>query len=165
MITFLVWGFVIFVLLAWVGVVLIGPPYVPTLKRDIEQLFSDIKLGKNDFLVDLGAGDGRILLSATDYGARVEGVEINPFLVMLAKWRLKQQKGVVKVGNIWRYSLPTEVTHVFVFPAEVYMNKLEQYLEMEKKRLGKRFWVICYGFQFRERKLEKKVGAFNLYKF
>ena len=39
----------------------------------------------NDFLIDLGSGDGRTVISAAKRGARAMGIEYNPDMVALAK--------------------------------------------------------------------------------
>lgn len=150
--------------IVWLGVVFIGPPYVPTLKRDIDAILTALKIGKGNHLVDLGAGDGRVLKMAAERGADVGGVEINPFLVLISRWRLRRFKGSVVLGDMWNYRLPNGTTHVFVFAAEVFMNKLERYLVSERARIGG-FWLMCYGFQFKGREPEKVIGAFNLYRF
>ncbi len=149
----------------WLGVVLIGPPYVPTLKRDLELLFDDIKIGASDHVVDLGAGDGRVMAEATKRGATASGIEINPFLVWCARFRLRQQKNTsVALGDMWRYELPPDTTYVFVFFAHAFMKKLERYL-VEQKQQGRSFRVVSYGFEFEDRKPERIVGAFNIYLF
>lgn len=158
-----VWVIAVFLVVTWLGVVLIGPPFVPTLKRDLNKLFAELKLTKENHFVDFGAGDGRVLAMAARNGARVSGVEINPFLVLIAWFRLRRYKGSVTIGNMWQYRLPEDTTHVFVFGAGVFMNKLEHYFEKEAER--RHFVVMCYGFKLPERHIERTVGAFNLYQF
>lgn len=162
--TLLLWLLVVFLGVIWLGVVFVGPPYVPTLKRDVEALFDALELGAGEYLVDLGAGDGRVLAMAAERGAKVGGVEINPFLVLMAWYRLRQFKSSVALGDMWKYRLPDGTTHVFVFAAEVFMNKLEQYLVSQRGHTGE-LTVLCYGFRFKGREPEKVIGAFNLYRF
>lgn len=164
MIAVVAWTLVIFLAIVWLGVVVIGPPFVPALKRDIENLFDALNLGSGDHLVDLGAGDGRVLQLAAQRGAAVSGVEINPFLVLISRWRLRRFKAAVTLGNLWKYHLPAETTHVFAFSAEVFMDKLEKYCMAERSRTSG-FWLLCYGFKFKGREPEKVIGAFNLYRF
>jgi len=162
--TLVLWLIGIALLVIWLGVVAIGPPFVPTLKHDINAIFEALNIGSYDHVVDFGAGDGRVLEIAAKRGAAVSGVEINPFLVGIAKWRLRDFKGSVTLGNMWNYHLPDDTTHVFVFAAEVFMNKLERYLVSERSHTDE-FWVMCYGFRFKGREPEKVIGAFNLYRF
>lgn len=159
-----IWTVVILLAVIWLGVVFIGPPFVPMLKRDMNVLLDDLKLGKRDHVIDLGAGDGRVLQAAARRGARVSGVEINPFLVFMSRFRIPKNRGKVVLGNMWKYRLPDDTTHVVVFAAEVFMNKLEKYLASERGHTES-FWVACYGFRFRSREPERTLGAFNLYRF
>lgn len=160
----LLWVVVALLVVVWLGVVFIGPPYVPTLKRDLKYLFSHLKLHKDDLFVDLGAGDGRVLAMAAQSGARVAGVEINPFLVAISRLRVSHSKGKVAFGDMWQYRLPDGTTHVFVFAAGKFMNKLEDYLAAESARVG-HLTVICYAFKFPNRLTKEVTGAFNLYEF
>lgn len=161
---FVIVAIIVFLIVVWFGVVLIGPPYVPTLKRDLGVLFSHLKLNSKDHLVDLGSGDGKVLVAAAKYGTRVSGVEINPFLVLISRLRLRSYKGRVTAGDMWRYQLPADTSHVFVFPAEMFMNKLELYLVAQRAHTGS-LLVAVYAFRFAGRTPERVVGAFNLYRF
>lgn len=160
----LFWIAGIFLVAVWLGVVVVGPPFVPTLKTDLKKLFKYLRLDKSNHFVDLGAGDGRVLVMASEFGARVNGVEINPFLVLIAKWRLRKANGTVGLGDMWKYKLPTDTTHIFMFGADMFMNKLENYLDENLAESG-RVKVICYGFSLPSKKSFKTVGAFNIYTF
>ena len=54
-------------------------PYVPTPQEVVDRMLALANVKKNDFVVDLGCGDGRIVVSAAkQYGARGLGVDIDP---------------------------------------------------------------------------------------
>ena len=74
--------------------VLFGAPYVPTHKKELIKLFKAINLSKKDTLVDIGSGDGIVLKIASSFNARAIGFEINPFLVLFSKVRLRKCKNV-----------------------------------------------------------------------
>lgn len=60
--------------------------YVPTLMVIVNEMFALAAVGPGDFLVDLGSGDGRIVITAAKrFGARGRGVDLNPKLVTLSK--------------------------------------------------------------------------------
>lgn len=162
--TLVLWLVGLFLAVVWLGVVFIGPPYVPALRRDVKVLFDTLDIKKGDHVVDLGAGDGRVLKMAAERGASVSGVEINPILTLVSWGQLRRYKGSVTLGNLWNYQLPDDTTHVFAFSAEVFMNKLEKYCTSEREHTSG-FWLMCYGFKFKGREPEKVVGAFNLYRF
>lgn len=155
---------IFFMAIIWLGVVFVGPPYVPTLQSELSRLFDELNLTKEDHVVDLGAGDGRVLKLVRARGGRACGVEINPFLVLLANWRLRRTGTKVELGNIWNFHLPVDTTYVFVFFAKPFMAKLDRYIVSQLSQ-GQSVRVISYGFEFKDRRPEKVFGAFNVYLF
>jgi SAM-dependent methyltransferase len=60
-------------------------PYVPTPRTIVDEMLKLADVRAGDFLVDLGCGDGRIVITAAQrFGARGFGVDIDPQLVRLA---------------------------------------------------------------------------------
>ena len=54
-------------------------PYVPTPQEVVESMLLTAKVGPKDYVIDLGSGDGRIVITAAKkYGARGFGVDLNP---------------------------------------------------------------------------------------
>ena len=59
-----------------------GGPYVPTPQAVVDAMLEVAGVGPRDFVIDLGSGDGRIVLTAAQrYNARGLGVDIDPELV------------------------------------------------------------------------------------
>ena len=60
-------------------------PYVPTAPNVVDAMLAIAHVGPQDYLIDLGSGDGRILITAaTRYGARGYGVDLDENLVARA---------------------------------------------------------------------------------
>src|SRR5215212_3089923 len=60
--------------------------YVPTPQVVVDEMLRMAKIGPNDFLIDLGSGDGRFVITATKkYGARGFGVDLDTYLLRLAR--------------------------------------------------------------------------------
>jgi hypothetical protein len=53
-------------------------PYVPTPRPVVEAMLDLAGLTPQDYLIDLGSGDGRIVVAAARLGARALGVDIDP---------------------------------------------------------------------------------------
>ena len=67
-------------------------PYVPTPQNVVEAMLDIAKVGPDDFVVDLGSGDGRIIITAAKkYGARGFGVELDGALVADARREAERQ--------------------------------------------------------------------------
>jgi hypothetical protein len=57
-------------------------PYVPTPNDVVERMLQLAGVGPSDYLIDIGSGDGRIVLTAVSkFGARGHGIEIDPRLI------------------------------------------------------------------------------------
>ena len=59
--------------------------WVPTPRILVEKMLDLAKVTPNDYVIDLGSGDGRNVVAAAKRGARALGVEYNPNLVDLSK--------------------------------------------------------------------------------
>jgi len=68
--------------------------WVPTPPELVEKMLRMAKITPEDFVIDLGSGDGRIAIAAAKkYGARAQGIEYNPDMVALSN-REAQRQGV-----------------------------------------------------------------------
>jgi len=59
--------------------------WVPTPQALVDQMLNMAKLTPEDFVIDLGSGDGRTVITAAKQGARALGIEYNPEMVSLSK--------------------------------------------------------------------------------
>src|SRR5688572_28671888 len=59
-------------------------PYVVTPMEIVERMLRMGEVGKGDYVIDLGSGDGRIVIEAAKRGARGMGVDLDPTLVAAA---------------------------------------------------------------------------------
>lgn len=60
-------------------------PWIPTPQVLVEKMLKLAKITPKDFLIDLGSGDGRTVITAAKLGTRALGIEYNPDLVKLSK--------------------------------------------------------------------------------
>jgi precorrin-6B methylase 2 len=59
--------------------------WVPTPQALVDKMLDMAKVTPQDFVIDLGSGDGRTVITAAKRGARAQGIEYNPDMVNLAK--------------------------------------------------------------------------------
>jgi SAM-dependent methyltransferase len=67
--------------------------WVPTAQALADKMLALAKVTSQDYVIDLGSGDGRIVITAAKLGARSLGIEYNPDLVALSK-RIAAKEGV-----------------------------------------------------------------------
>ena len=59
--------------------------WVPTAQGLVEKMLDLATVAPQDYLIDLGSGDGRLVIAAGKRGARALGIEYNPDMVELSK--------------------------------------------------------------------------------
>ena len=59
--------------------------WVPTPDSLVDKMLDLAKVTRDDYLIDLGSGDGRTVITAAKKGARAHGIEYNPDMVELSK--------------------------------------------------------------------------------
>jgi len=67
--------------------------WLPTAQELVDKMLNLAKVTPQDYVIDLGSGDGRTVITAAKRGARALGIEYNPDMVVLSK-RNAAQEGV-----------------------------------------------------------------------
>jgi SAM-dependent methyltransferase len=140
------------------GVVSVLPPlqaanpewlYVPTPPNVVARMLELAKVTKDDVVVDLGSGDGRIpIAAAREFGARSRGVDIDPVRISESNENLKRS-GVSHLVNFVQGDVFKEpvadatVVTIFLFPHVVL--RLRDRLRSELKP-GTR--IVSHQFKF-----------------
>ncbi|XP_067323860.1 ATP synthase subunit C lysine N-methyltransferase isoform X2 [Anolis sagrei] len=85
-------------------------PFVPATSKQIENVLNTLK-GRNGSLVDIGSGDGRIVIAAAKLGFKAVGYELNPWLVWYSRYRAWKegvhQDAKFYISDLWKM-LPLE---------------------------------------------------------
>lgn len=140
-----------------------GAIYLPSEEMRIRTIIELAKIRKGERAIDIGSGDGRLVRALAKAGAKAFGCEINPFLVLWSKWKLKtapqNERGSIYWQNLWLTNF-SEYQVVTLFGMTYIMNGLEKKL-MKELKPGAR--VLCNSFPFPNWKPEKKVGSVYLY--
>lgn len=142
-------------------VLLYGAPYLPTKKQEAELALTMLDLKQGDVFVDLGCGDGAVLLAAAKRGLICYGYELNPLVWLIARVRTYRFRKTVTIycRNFWQHPLPEDTKGVFVFLLDSYMEQLDKKLQKELKN-GK---LLSYAFKIPEKKVTEEQGACFLY--
>lgn len=161
MLEFLIIVLSVFFLL-FIGIVVVGAPYVPSKRIHIGDALTLLDLKNNQLLVELGCGDGRVLRAAAEKGLRARGYELNLLLFIVAYFKCWRYRKNVKViwGNYW-YADLSDADGVFVFSADIYMKRLDRKII----RADKPIKLASLGFKIPDKKPVRKKGAVYLYNY
>ncbi|HDS11459.1 MAG TPA: class I SAM-dependent methyltransferase [Candidatus Wirthbacteria bacterium] len=127
--------------------ILTGAPYIASHQKAIDDILDLLPPGKDHRAVDLGSGDGRILIQIAERGIPVVGYEINLLLVLASRYRIKQ-RGLQKLAkvqwkNYWKIPLD-QFDIVVIFGMKHLMDRFEKKLKAE---LQTGAHVICSYFK------------------
>lgn len=128
---------------------LIGAPWVPVSKDTARKMLEFAKVHQEDTVVDLGSGDGRIIImAAEEFGATSFGIEADPLRVGWSRSVIRRRglKNRVKViwGNFFTQSL-ADATVVTVYQGQDINKRLKEKFSIELPP-GTR--VVSYSFPF-----------------
>jgi len=136
-------------LIASFGVtILFGAPYVGTNKRDARNMLEFARIKRGESVLDIGSGLGTIpIVAGCEFGAaKVHGIEMNPFLVVLSRIRAKRAGVEVDISrkNAYTAQIPrADVIALYLLPRM--MDRLKPQLA-SKLDPGAR--IVSRGFQF-----------------
>jgi hypothetical protein len=97
--------------------------WVPTSDRLVERMLRMAKVGPSDYVIDLGSGDGRIVIAAAkQFGARAKGYEFNPDMVALARSNAAREgvsdRAEFARGDLYEADLsPATVVTMYLLPS------------------------------------------------
>ena len=140
-------------------------PYVPTPQAVVDRMLAMAKVTAQDYLIDLGSGDGRIVVTAAKkFGARGFGVELNPVRISEANENALKNGVTDKVVFYQRNLFETDLTQATV----ITMYLLPRVnLELRPKLLdlkpGTR--LVSHDFDMGDWKADAAVRMDDPYKF
>ncbi|XP_053324020.1 ATP synthase subunit C lysine N-methyltransferase [Spea bombifrons] len=122
-------------------------PYVPATTTQIENVLKMLRSRRGP-VVDIGSGDGRIVIAAAKEGFKAVGYELNPWLVWYSRYRAWREgvhhNAKFYITDLWKVRF-SGYMDVVIFGVPQMMPQLEKKLEME---LHKSARVIACRFPF-----------------
>lgn len=125
-----------------------GAPFQPINNKKLKTIISLVKSNKKQKAADLGSGNGKIVIALAKQGIEAHGYEINPFLVMYSRHKIKKAglkgKAFVHWKSFWKTNLE-KYNLIILFQFSTIMKRLERKLKKELKPKSK---VISYHWKF-----------------
>ncbi|TSC72201.1 MAG: SAM-dependent methyltransferase [Parcubacteria group bacterium Gr01-1014_38] len=122
-----------------------GAPWLPTPRRAVGAGLAAASVQPGDVVVDIGAGDGRVLVAAARRGATAVGYELSPFLWVFAWFRTRRNRArvTVRLADGFRADL-SAATVIFAFLRPATMPLLAAALAHRRTQHPVR--VLSYAF-------------------
>lgn len=135
-----------------------GGPYVPTPQAVVDEMLNLARVGPDDFVIDLGSGDGRIVLTAASrYHARGMGVDIDGELVDLSNAEARRQ-GVDKLVRFHQQDvLQTRISEATVITLYLLPELMHSLRDRIYSQLKPGARVVSHDFSFIEWLPDRKV--------
>ena len=142
----------------------IGAVWVPTPTKTVHRMLQLAQVHEGDMVIDLGSGDGRIIISAAkDYRAKALGIEADPIRVLWSRWNIQHNRLTDRVKVIWGNFFDQdlgEATVVTVYQNPEVNDKLQPKFERELKP-GTR--IVSHDFIFYSWTCSKMDSESNSY--
>lgn len=142
-----------------------GPIFLPSPMEKVKKMLKLAKVGKGSVVVDLGSGDGRILIEAAKLGAKAIGYELDPLLVFQSRKKIKKaglsHLAKVNFKSFWRADLD-KATAITLYLLPQNMAKMKKMLTRELK---KPIPVVSLDYPISDKKHLKKIKNIYLYRF
>lgn len=139
-------------------------PFIASNDIKVKTMLELAEVRRGEKSLDLGAGDGKLVIAFAQKGALAYGVEIDETLVELARHNIKkkglEKKAAIIKGDFFNISLGS-YDIITIYGLTNVMRKLEGKIRFEAKK-GCR--VICNYFPFPNLKPDKTKDGVNLYK-
>jgi precorrin-6B methylase 2 len=140
-----------------------GAPFEPSRVRAVRDIVSLASAKKGEKVVDIGSGDGRIVMEFAGRGVEAHGFEINPWLVFYSRWKIRRAglggKAKIYWRNFWNVNLENYDV-VVTFQIGYIMNGIERKLKRELKK-GAR--VVSNMWTFKNWVVGEKRGKVRVY--
>ncbi|XP_053739413.1 ATP synthase subunit C lysine N-methyltransferase [Synchiropus splendidus] len=132
-------------------------PFVPATPTQVENVLCALR-HRRGTLVDIGSGDGRIVIAAARRGFQASGFELNPWLVWYSRYRAWRegvhQSTAFHISDLWKVSF-SQYSNVVIFGVPQMMEQLEVKLTDELPSSAK---VVACRFPFPTWVPEQTVG-------
>lgn len=137
-----------------------GAPFLPTPSAIVGEMMEVGKIASTDIVSDLGSGDGRLVIAAAKKGARGQGWEINPVLVLVSfinAWRQGVGKRVsIHWGDYRKADLSKTTVVVLYTITGIHTRALS---EKCLRELSPGTRILSYQFSLPQFKLKKKTES------
>jgi len=137
-----------------------GGPYVPTPQVVVDAMLELAEVGPRDFVIDLGSGDGRIVLTAAEkHSARGFGVDIDPELVQQSNAEAKKRGFGERVSFLQQDVMQAKIGEATVVTLYLLPGMMQQLQAKFSRELKPGTRIVSHDFPFGEWKPDREVSV------
>ena len=134
-------------------------PFVVTPQRDVERMMQLADVGPDDYLIDLGSGDGRIVIAAAQRGAAGHGVELDGNLVREATLRAEGAGVADRVAFVEQDLFRSDFSQATVLTMYLMPDVVLRLRPMLLERLAPGTRIISNSFDMGAWRPERHISA------
>lgn len=136
-------------------------PYVPTPENVVERMLDLTDVKSSDYVIDLGSGDGRIVIAAAKRGANGHGIDLDPERIAEARENARREGVEDQImfmeGNIFNTDFSeASVITMYLLPS---VNKKLRPELLDKLQPGTQ--IVSHSFDMGSWQADKKVVVKN----
>lgn len=145
---------------------LFSTPFYPSKLSSLEESMRALGLenGKGKKFVDLGCGEGRVVQWAAKHGYSATGIELNPLLSIISRFRLFLTTGKYKTKIVNKSFYQADLREFDIIYVYLYPEHMDKLIQKLKKELKKDAVVVSNTFVFKNLKPIKEFERFRVYK-
>lgn len=159
--TFLLTAGVI-LLITFGAVVFVGSPFVRTHKRPVQAALDLLEIKEGSHLLDLGSGDGAVLLAVAERGGKATGYELNPIMWLISRWRTRNYSQItIYWKNMWRVPIDKQTENIFIFLDSRFLKRFDKKLRDAHCKVS----VVSYSYKIPGKKIIRTDQGIHFYKY
>jgi hypothetical protein len=136
-----------------------GGPYVPTPQSVVDAMLELANVGPDDFVIDLGSGDGRIVLTAAlRYSARGAGFDIDPELVESSNAEARKRGLGDRIRFVQQDVLKANVAEATVLTLYLLPGMMQSLQAKLARELKPGTRIVSHDFPFGDWKADRELS-------
>ena len=137
-----------------------GGPYVPTPQAVVDAMLDFGKVGPKDFVIDLGSGDGRIVLTAAQrFKARGIGFDIDPELVGQSNAEAQKRGLADRVSFVQQDVLQAKIDQATIVTLYLLPGMMQNLQNKFMRELKPGTRIVSHDFPFGDWKPDRETSV------
>lgn len=138
-------------------------PFYPSKTKPLNDLAKELNLKGDVNFIDIGSGDGRIVIWGAKQGFKADGIEFNPFLTLYSRLMIIL-KGVRNRAKIFNKDFKNHdfskynFAYLYIFSEHMDSVSAKLFGEMKPGSV-----IVTNTFKFKDKTPDKTIGRYYIY--